>query len=250
VIGPRIRPYLSGILTLLFVAVPPFYALFARHGLDRNFGWHQAANTEGSVSLTFDDGFQSAFDASHILDQAGLHGTYYIITQSLGRPGYMTLDEVKDLAARGHQIGAHSRTHPHLPNLSLAQQQDEIAGSRQDLKSWGIDASAFAFPYGEYDDNSLVALHDSGFETARTTDPRFSGVNPYLLPGFPITNTTTVANVIAAIDAARENDNHLILEWHRIDEKAENEINWWSGQLQAVVDYLAKNHIKVVAVTK
>jgi len=218
--------------------------------LAHNFGLDQAVGVEGTVSLTFDDGFQSAFDASRILDQAGLHGTYYIITRVLGRPGYMTVDEVKELCARGHQIGSHTRTHPHLPTLTLVQQNDEIAGSRQDLKGWGIDATAFAFPYGEYDSNSMIALHEAGFETSRTTDQRLSGTDPYLLPGFPVTNTTTVASVIAAIDYARRNGTHLILEWHRFDEQAENEINWRSDQLKAVVDYLVQNDVRVVAVAK
>ena len=219
-------------------------------GARTTIGAGQSTSSEGTVSLTFDDGFQSAFDASRILDQAGVHGTYYIITGALGRPGYMTVEEVKDLAARGHQIGAHTRTHPHLPTLGLAQQKDEIAGSRQDLKAWGIDATAFAFPYGEHDDNSIVALHEAGFETARTTDQNLSGADPYLLPGFPITNRITVANVLAAIDGTRKSGTHLILEWHRIDEQAGNEINWWSGQLKAVVEYLVQNHVRIVAVTK
>jgi len=131
--------------------------------LAHNFELDQAVGVKGTVSLTFDDGFQSAFDASRILDQAGLHGTYYIITRVLGRPGYMTVDEVKELYARGHQIGSHTRTHPHLPTLTLVQQNDAIAGSRQDLKGWGIDATAFAFPYGEYDSNSMIALQDSTY---------------------------------------------------------------------------------------
>jgi peptidoglycan/xylan/chitin deacetylase (PgdA/CDA1 family) len=218
--------------------------------LAHNFGLDPAVGVEGTVSLTFDDGFQSAFDASRILDQAGLHGTYYIITRVLGRPGYMTVDEVKELCARGHQIGSHTRTHPHLPTLTLVQQNDEIAGSRRDLKAWGIDATAFAFPYGEHDSNSMIALQEAGFETARTTDQRLSGTDPYLLPGFPVTNTTTVASVIATIDYAHRNGTHLILEWHRFDEQAENEINWRSDQLKAVVDYLVKNHVRVVAVVK
>jgi peptidoglycan/xylan/chitin deacetylase (PgdA/CDA1 family) len=218
--------------------------------LAHNWGAEKTSGVEGTVSLTFDDGFQSAFNASGILDAAGLHATYYIITHALGASEYMTADEVKLLAARGNQIGAHTRTHPHLPTLTLAQQESEIEGSKEDLKQLGIDATAFAYPFGEHDENSAIALHEAGFETARTTDSRMDGSDPYRLQGFSINNKTTVESVIAAIEHARRNGTHLILVWHRIDEKDDNPINWRSEQLKEVVDYIVQNHVKVVPVTK
>src|SRR6266849_913735 len=214
--------------------------------LAHNFG--EQPPGEAVVSLTFDDGYQTAFAAASILDKAGLHGTFYIITKALGGKDYMTADEVKALVARGHEIGAHTRTHPHLPTLTLAQQEAEIGGSKQDLQAMGIEAKAFAYPYGEHDDNSIVALQVAGFTSARTTDRTLSGQNPLSLQGYSITPETTVSDVVAAIDYAERNNTHLILTGHRVGEDG-NAISWKLEQLQAVVDYLVKTGVKVKTVS-
>lgn len=57
--------------------------------------------------------------------------------------------ELAALGGDGIGIGAHTRTHPALPDLSAAAQQAEIAGSRADLEEWlGRPVTAFAYPYG------------------------------------------------------------------------------------------------------
>ena len=215
--------------------------------LAQNFGDHVESGS-AMVSLTFDDGFQSAFDATEVLDKAGLHGTYYIITKALGTKGYMTEDEVKQLASRGHEVGGHSRTHPHLPLLTLEQQEAEIGGGRDDLKALGINAQTFAYPYGEHNSITLAALQASGYKGARTTDNTLSGRDPFLLQGYSLNNKTLVTDVIAAIDNARRNGTWLILTFHRVNETSDNQINVSQELLQQIVNYLVQTNTKVVTV--
>lgn len=212
--------------------------------LEHNFGERKA---EGQVSLTFDDGFESAYQlALPILERGGLKATWYIITGSLGKPTYMSKEEVETLA-RVQSIGAHTRTHPHLNTLTLEEQEDEIGGSREDLHQMGIDTTTFAYPYGEWDDNSLKALKAAGFKSARTTDHSMADDEPLLLPGFSITPATTWEQLKTMIDAAQLSGSHLYLTWHRIDEDS-NAISSRHELLQRVVDYLVKQRVRVVAV--
>ena len=62
----------------------------------------------------------------------------------------MTVDELRAFAAAdGMQVGAHGRTHPSLPAVTAARQDDEIAGSRGDLAGWlGAASTAFSYPFG------------------------------------------------------------------------------------------------------
>jgi len=62
----------------------------------------------------------------------------------------MTLDELRAFAdAPGMTIGAHARTHPSLAFAPGPRQEDEIAGSRDDLRSWlGAAPTAFSYPFG------------------------------------------------------------------------------------------------------
>lgn len=218
------------------------------HYLDYNFP-DQVNKTAvpGLVSITFDDGFQTAFDAAPILDKAGLKATYYIISKRLGESSYMSADEVKDLAARGHEIGSHTRNHQHLPKLTVEQQKDEIVGTVADFNALGLHPTSFAYPFGEYNDDSIAAVKAAGFTSARTVNADETGADPYKLQGFPISNTTTVAELKYAIDSAVRSGTWLILLYHRVDVVG-NAISVRHEDLQAVVDYLVQNKVKVVTV--
>jgi peptidoglycan/xylan/chitin deacetylase (PgdA/CDA1 family) len=96
--------------------------LFERHldALDRRAGSLAAqpstsarTPTGGSWLLTFDDGGVSA--STHVanrLEARQWRGIFFITTDRIGTPGFLTVDEIRDLASRGHVIGSHSRSHP------------------------------------------------------------------------------------------------------------------------------------------
>src|ERR1700743_1426776 len=66
------------------------------------------------VSLTFDDGDADQAIAARILAAHQLPGTFYIITGAVGSPGYLTLADIRQLAAQGNEIGR-----AHRPSLGL-----------------------------------------------------------------------------------------------------------------------------------
>jgi peptidoglycan/xylan/chitin deacetylase (PgdA/CDA1 family) len=215
-----------------------------------NFETKTVASTRARVSLTFDDGFESAYTkALPILDKAGLKGEWYIITKSLGEAGYMTAEQVMALAADGQEVGGHTRTHPHLPTLTLEEQESEIAGGRQDLMALGINAKSFAYPYGEHNEDTLTAVRAAGFSSARTTDQNLSGRNPYLLQGYSVRPETTFEEIRHAVAQAQSRGSWLILTFHRIDDEG-NPISASSKLLQQIVDYLIQNHITVTTVAE
>lgn len=63
--------------------------------------------------LTFDDGGVSAY--SHIagmLEDFGWRGHFFLVTDLLGKHGFLSAEQVRDLSEKGHVIGSHSHTHP------------------------------------------------------------------------------------------------------------------------------------------
>jgi peptidoglycan/xylan/chitin deacetylase (PgdA/CDA1 family) len=87
----------------------------------------------------------------------------------LGRP--MTSDEVRAIGADGLvTIGAHSITHPLLPELDGAALQREIAGSKLACEALtGAPVRAFAYPFGEFDAAVCNSVAGSGFSFACST---------------------------------------------------------------------------------
>ncbi len=139
------------------------------------------------VALTFDDGFANfASWAWPRLRDAGLPATVFLVSGHMGgtnvwggRPvrgipalPLMSWHEAAACAAGGAEIGAHSRTHPHLPDLPLAAARDEMHGGRQDLcNRLGIPVTTFAYPYGAVS-SGVAAVAESMFDVACTTEHR------------------------------------------------------------------------------
>jgi len=84
--------------------------------------------------------------------------------------GFMSVDQLKHLIARGHEIGSHSHSHPLLPQCTADELHAEIAGSRQRLEN-ALDApvSSFCYPNGSHDAASVEQVRLAGYGAAVTT---------------------------------------------------------------------------------
>ncbi len=120
------------------------------------------------VSLTFDDGDADNFALLPVLQQYGLHATFYIPSGLVGRPNYMTWDQLKALQAAGNEIGGHSYDHTMLGGLSTAKLQHEICDDRQNLMDHGFLPVSFAYPFGNYDAGVEAMAQECGYAGART----------------------------------------------------------------------------------
>ncbi len=124
---------------------------------------------EKSVVLTFDDGWKSQYDlAVPILEKYNLTGTFFIITNSTGTKAYMSVDELKDLHAKGFEIASHTKSHPRLPTLDDTKLLEELQGSKNVLEDkLGITVKTLAYPYYAHDARVMQAVQDVGYLGAR-----------------------------------------------------------------------------------
>jgi len=68
-----------------------------------------------SVMLTFDDGGLSAYTTvMDILEQYGWKAHFFIPTDWIGQPHFLTAEHIRTLRNRGHVIGSHSCSHPSM----------------------------------------------------------------------------------------------------------------------------------------
>lgn len=66
-----------------------------------------------NVRLTFDDGGVSFYTVvADRLEARELYAYCFVTTDFIGRPGFLTAAQIRELDARGHVIGAHSASHP------------------------------------------------------------------------------------------------------------------------------------------
>lgn len=128
-------------------------------------------------------------------------------SESIARPDAahrpMTIDELRRLAASPLiEIGAHTLLHPTLALASRAEQQREIAGSRDALERMlGTRVRAFAYPYGspglDYSADTVGLVRDAGFDLGFSTVEAFASAtgNPYEIPRFTMLESTDGAEL-------------------------------------------------------
>lgn len=162
---------------------------------------------QGRVAvITFDDGYVDTLEnALPILLNNRFSATCYFISQRSGqyndwdaaslnvRKALMSNDQIRSWHDAGMEVGAHSRTHPHLPDCAEAELQSEIQGSKVDLEFLtGSPVTQFCYPYGDLNERVTTAVLQAGFDAATTTQRGRvrSGDNPLLFRRVLVSGST------------------------------------------------------------
>lgn len=118
---------------------------------------------EKVLSISFDAAWGSAHTEGilDILDQYDVKTTFFLV----GFWAEKYPDLVAELVARGHEIGNHSATHPHMAQLSQAQIREELRKCSELVRSiTGVPTTLFRPPYGEYNDDVVRVSREEGYE--------------------------------------------------------------------------------------
>jgi len=120
------------------------------------------------VIITFDDGDISVYETAFpIMQKYALTGVAYIVGNYMDTDGYMTAEQIKELAAAGWEVGSHSRSHRDLRKLEPAIQRLEIVQARKDLQeATGMSVDSFAYPFGFMGDSAGSLVHVAGYSAA------------------------------------------------------------------------------------
>jgi peptidoglycan/xylan/chitin deacetylase (PgdA/CDA1 family) len=126
------------------------------------------------VLLTFDDGGASAYGCvADLLEDAGWRGHFFITTDYLGAPGFVTRAQVRELAARGHVIGTHSCSHPNpMSRCTWDELVDEWTRSASALADiLGGPVRVASVPGGAFSRRVAAAAAAAGLTALFTSEP-------------------------------------------------------------------------------
>ncbi|HET9854637.1 MAG TPA: polysaccharide deacetylase family protein [Methylomirabilota bacterium] len=129
-----------------------------------------------TVVLTFDDGYRAFKDHAYpVLKELGFTATLFIYTDWVGAGrGALSWADLRELAAAGMDIQAHSKTHA---DLRRAQGETEAQYARrmqaeleqpQDLfnRNLGRRSRVLAYPYGRWEEGLLPKVKEYGYIAA------------------------------------------------------------------------------------
>lgn len=89
------------------------------------------APVERQVAISFDDGDLGQFENGHAeLVKRGMTATFFVTTDWVGRPKYVSWSQLREMRQAGMSIGSHSRSHPFLSELDETALRSELLGSK------------------------------------------------------------------------------------------------------------------------
>jgi peptidoglycan/xylan/chitin deacetylase (PgdA/CDA1 family) len=140
------------------------------------------------VHVTFDDAYKSVANALPILARLSVPATVYACAGYAGQGrtfavpelageadahpeelATMSWDELRSIAEAGVEIGSHTITHPHLPQLSDLEIDRELRDSRSQIEDELQRPCRFlAYPFGEHDARVAKGAERAGYAAAYT----------------------------------------------------------------------------------
>lgn len=130
--------------------------------------WQQGGGAipERTVLLTFDDGHASHFElVAPLLVRYRFTGTFFVTTGHIGKPGYLTWDQLRKLRFLGMEIGSHGATHRALTRLSPGEVAEELVSSKHLLEQQlGVPIVAIAAPGGFWNASVAQAADEAGYD--------------------------------------------------------------------------------------
>lgn len=138
-------------------------------------------------AITFDDGFVNVLrHAVPLLERYKFKAIQFLVPGLIGKTNeweqregeagerLMDAGEIREWLAAGHEIGAHTLTHPFLTRLPPDRAREEIFASKKMLEDdFGVPIRHFCYPYGDQNETVRHLVREAGYETACTT---FAGI--------------------------------------------------------------------------
>ena len=118
------------------------------------------------VSISFDAswGADKTIPILDILDQYGVKTTFFLVGGWVDKYP----DMVKEIFARGHEIGNHSNTHPQMSKLGEEGIREELRMMSDKVeKLTGVRPTLFRPPYGDYNDRVIQVARAEGYEAVQ-----------------------------------------------------------------------------------
>lgn len=118
------------------------------------------------ISISFDAawGADDTDNLLTILDKHGVKATFFLVGDWVRKYP----EEVKKIAAAGHDIGNHSNKHPHMGQLSKEGNKKELMAAHEAVKKLtGIEMNLFRPPFGEYNNTVIEAAEECGYYTVQ-----------------------------------------------------------------------------------
>ena len=127
-----------------------------------------------AVAVTFDDGTVDNFTCAFpILLKYKIQATIFMITDNIGKSGFLTADQIREMIQAGIHFGSHTQHHTYLPSVPLDRVRQELEGSKNSLEKLGASVTTMSYPAGGFSEQIVRLVQESNYRAACTTNRGF-----------------------------------------------------------------------------
>lgn len=219
-----------------------------------------ALGSNGVVSLSFDDCWQSQWDnARPKLDQYAFQASIFPIIDRIGVSGLLTLTELQklrdlhawDVGAHAFTVAAHNGAGG-FNGLSATDLRNEMQQTKLWLESNAFSSEIISYPQG-IASSAVVAEAKQYFIGGRTTTGKafdaLPPVDPYRMRARSCSASDTFASIQADIDAAYAENAWLQLCFHEVSDSPIGGSYIGVSLFNQIIDYIATKGIAVRTIT-
>lgn len=153
---------------------------------------------EKPVMITFDDTDEEQYTIGNAeLSKYGFKGVYFIMTISIGKPRYMTKEQIRDLSDKGNTIACHTWDHHNVKKYTDVDWPVQLDKPKAQLESiTGKPIEYFAYPFGLWNEAAIPHLKSHGFKAAyQLSDKRDASEPLYTLRRMLVPGTMSTASM-------------------------------------------------------
>ncbi len=120
---------------------------------------------KGQVMVCFDDGWAGLYDVKDFFIESKVFPTVFIAVDLIGKPGYLTLQQILELQRDGFLFEGHTWSHKDLTTCDEEGLRHEIIDSKEELsRLLGKEVTAFCFPRGRFSNRVYQLSVEAGYK--------------------------------------------------------------------------------------
>ena len=129
-----------------------------------------ATQRESALTIVCDDGEIADLEIVEVLESRGVKGVFAVSPDLIGRPGFLTYDQLRDMRAAGHEIAFHGTTHdPFTAYGDSRRLLESVRDGMRRLHAEGLGVpSTLIYPFGS-NNRAVRKAVSTVFDCAFTT---------------------------------------------------------------------------------
>jgi peptidoglycan/xylan/chitin deacetylase (PgdA/CDA1 family) len=166
---------------------------------------HDAPLPTNPIMITFDDtrGEQYSLGAAE-MKKYGFKGVFFVMTVSIGRPNYLTKEQIKSLADSGNTVAAHTWDHHMVTKYAGEDWNTQLIKPKKKLEDIiGKPVTYFAYPFGLWNKEAIPQIKKSGYQMAFILSTKRDSIDPlYTIRRIIVAGQWSTPSVMKAIKSS------------------------------------------------